>query len=113
MKLDRNINTDGLGKYALLKLRELAKFETTDTFHRYPADIESALRLLEANGILDWGILGTESEFMLIRLKDRYAQQALHAYANAAEPSDPEWAAEVREMANRSGPNSPWCKRPD
>lgn len=37
----------------------------------------------------------------------------LEAYANAAGVDDPEYADEVREMADRAGPDSQWCKRPD
>lgn len=115
MKLDRNLNSDGLGKYALLKLRVLAKHERASgsPFHRWDADIEDALVTLEDAGILDWGRANSESEFMLIRPKDRYAQAALRAYAQAAEGDDPEWADEVRRMSDRAGPDSPYCKTPD
>lgn len=113
MKLDRNINDDGLGKYALLKLRRLKLYETQAPFSKYAPAIQNALELLENEGILDWGRQGTESEFMLIRLKDRYAQAALRAYAEAARQDDPEWADEVALMADRSGPASPFCQAPD
>jgi hypothetical protein len=118
MKLDRNENDNGLGKYAILKLRELAAFRRPTTFGGYPDDIEEALRVLERRGILDWGVEGTEAEFFLIRLKDKYAQAALYAYAEAivAEPDcagDAEYAQEIVEMGKRAGADSPWCKKPD
>lgn len=114
MKLDRNINGDGRGKYALLKLRKLNEFtEPGDPFQTVSPMIAEAITVLENAGILDWGRAGTEAEFMLIRLKDKYAAEALEAYAAAAVEDDPEYAGEIRDMANRAGPNSPWCKAPD
>lgn len=102
MKLDRNINADGTGKYALVKLRNVR----CEAHH-------SKLRLLGYAGILDWGETGTESEFFVFRLKDKYAAAGLAAYAAEAEKDDPEYASEIREMMQRAGPNSPWCKKPD
>ena len=86
MLLDRNINKDGKGKYLLLNQRK--------------QEVEESCK-------------GQENEFFVIKLKDKYAEEALLAYANAAEKDDPEWANEVREMASRAGKNSPWCKAPD
>ena len=115
MKLDRNIEeNEGRGKYAILKLRMLALCSTSNPFlDGIGPRLEAALYLLESNGILDWGTQGTESEFFLIRLKDRNAQAALRAYADKAREEDTGYAAEVDEMASRSGPDSPWCKQPD
>lgn len=114
MKLDRNLNDDGTGKYALLKLRNLEAFREEGTFGGVVAEpIASALKTLDDYGIVDWGNRGAESEFMVIRLKDKYAGDALASYAAAAAVDDPEWAAEVADMAGRAGVNSPWCKRPD
>ena len=113
MKLDRNLpDNEGHGKYALLLLRNLDDCRS-GTFGELPKDIEAALKLLADEGIIDQGIAGTESEFMVIRLKDEYAYDALAAYADAAERDDLEWADEVRSMLPRSGINSQWCKRPD
>jgi hypothetical protein len=96
LKLDRNAaGNAGRGKYALLLLRKLT------------ADIPKEV-------ILDWGTRGSESEFFVMRLKDRYAQSGLWNYANVAEhEGNQEWAEEVFEMANRSGPSNRWCKVPD
>jgi hypothetical protein len=102
MKMDRNCNADGKGKYAVVRLRgELS------------AEDMAALAQLEKSGRLDWGMVGQPDEFFLIRLKDRFAQDALDGYANAAEFADPEWAAEVRALARRAGPAHPECKFPD
>lgn len=113
MKMDRNVNPGGFGKYALVKLRELERCRDPGAFGEVSPEIVAALDLLEKNGILDRGIVGTESEFMVIRLKDCYADKALAAYADAAANDDPEWAQEVRDMLPRAGLRSPWCKRPD
>ena len=113
MKLDRNINADGMGKYALLKLRKLDEFRESEPFGEIPSTILTALEVLEAYGILDRGRAGTEAEFFVIRLKDKYAGDALGSYALAAMEDDREYAYEIAEMAARAGMNSPWCKAPD
>jgi hypothetical protein len=109
MKLDRNNNPGGMGKYALIKLRNYPP--SIRAIER--ARVDTALAILRDFKMLDYGNVGTESEFMVIRLKDRYAQEALWAYANEADKDDHEYAGEIIEMANRSGPDSPFCKRPD
>ena len=85
MKLDHNVNPDGKGKYALINLR-------TNQVH--------------------WGELHSEHEFFVIKLKDKYAAAALFAYARAAGADDPEFAAEVRALAQRAH-NHPDSKQPD
>jgi hypothetical protein len=111
MRLDRNINSDGRGKYALLKLRALD--------HANGADLKAvgdAFSVLEKLGILDWGNARTESEFFVLRLKDKYAYRALMAYHYAVtqnDPTDIDYAQDVFDMAKRSGPLNPWCKKPD
>jgi hypothetical protein len=102
MKLDRNTNKDGAGKYALVRLRGTLS-----------EDAKYALALLQEEGVLDWGRRGDDDEFFVIRLKDKYAADALASYARAARKDDAEWANEVDALAARSGPNHPLCKRPD
>lgn len=112
MKLDRNENANGRGKYALLLLRKLSEYES-GTFRDLPPNIASALETLDKAGIIDWGIRGSESEFFVTRLKDQNAPGSLHVYAFEADANgDPEWAAEIRELARRAE-RSPWKKRPD
>jgi hypothetical protein len=110
MDLDRNINFDGTGKYALVKMRKLAECRNGP----HALAIEDAVKTLVDHGILDYGFLNSESEFFVIRLKDKYAQWPLNEYANAAE-HDGQWeyGAKVRELAMRAGPASKWCKQPD
>lgn len=109
MKLDRNDNSDGLGKYALILLRELRRYETLGTFN---AEISAALETLEKAGALDWGNAGSGGEFFLIRLKDRGAEAALRAYADDAVGYDTEWAHEVYGLAGRAK-HHPSKKTPD
>ena|ERR1700722_10570140 len=113
MRLE-NINADGQGKYALLLLRKLDDCRAQDAFRTLSPEVAKAIEVLERNGILDWGNRGTESEFMVIRLKDKWAPAALAPYATAAE-LDGEWeyAKDIRDMATRAGPSNPWCKKPD
>ena len=47
MKLDRNINNDGRGKYALLKLRVFEEFAKGGEIQELPYDIRQALDVLE------------------------------------------------------------------
>lgn len=108
MKLDRNINEDGKGKYALVKLRNL---RAADPFAPKPPEIR-AIETLEKCGYLDWGD-DEDSEFFVIRLKDINAEQALLAYADSAEDYDKEFAAEVRELAGRAAQNHLNCQQPD
>jgi hypothetical protein len=113
MKLDRNIpGNEGRGKYALLLLRKLISFEPTETFGTNP--IMDAIKTLDDAGIIDWGIEGSDSEFMVMRLKDRHSEAGLAAYgADAWRHGDREFAREIWLMADRAGPHHPGCKLPD
>lgn len=95
MKLDRNVNFDGRGKYALINLRKLEEIQSGVTFGTPDRAITRALTLLEERGILDQVASGTESEFFVIKLKDRHALPALMAYgADVALHGDAEYASE-------------------
>lgn len=116
MKLDRNINADGRGKYALLKLRNLDAV-TAPGGSRFSQreEIESAINLLENIGVLDWGNT-VDSEFFVIRLKDRHASAALANYGASVfgeVPADEEYGFEIINLALRAGPCHPNCKKPD
>lgn len=106
MQMDRNLNPSGMGKYAVVRLRPIDE-------HKDREEIIDALTTLERAGVIDYGITGEPDEFFVLRLKDRYAQAALDAYALAASADDVEWAAEVERLAARSGPAHPLCKAPD
>lgn len=110
MKLDRNIPAGHGNKYGLIKNRELEK--TRDRNGYFPDKIANALLVLVDAGILDWGCT-PETEFFVMRLKDKHAAWGLAAYALSAAADDPEYAGEIQRLAQRSGPNHPNCKAPD
>lgn len=53
-----------------------------------------------------------DSDFFVIRLKDKYAAPALVAYADAARNDDPEYASEIDALANAAC-NHPNRQKPD
>jgi len=87
MRLERNINADGFGKYSLVNHKK--------------------------DGELEHGMPGTKDEFFVIKLKDLHAKAALLAYAKSAEFYDSEYAADIRDLAARAGRDNVWCKFPD
>lgn len=107
MKLDRNAEPTGVGKYALVNMRR---------YRALPPDkaqeAHDLLGRLDALGIIDTGARGATDEFFVVKLKDRYAEPALTAYANAAAADDAEWATEVSALAARAA-NHPDKKYPD
>ena len=102
MKLDRNVNKDGRGKYALVRLRNIEK----------GSEAYGLLNRLEQLGHLDWGVVGQPDEFFVIKLRDKYAGAALRAYADAVQ-DDVQYAIQVLGVAARAGVQSPFCKEPD
>lgn len=118
MKLDRNIPNGHGNKYGLIKMRRLAEiqqFKEGYAADANPLAVNDAIELLVRAGVIDWANT-PETECFVIRLKDMYAADALNAYADAAKYArhrDLEYSAEVRALAERSGPNHPNCKKPD
>lgn len=115
MKLDRNLNGDGKGKYALVRLRNI---EAGSEAHRL-------LQRLDELGHLDWGVVGQPDEFFVVKLRDKFAPGAIKGYSDAvmeAHRQEPDsakardlaqWAIQVVGMAQRAGDLSPYCKEPD
>ena len=87
MKLDRNITNPRRGKYALIKLREST----------VKLDRDRGCLMVNESAV-DFGDTA-DSDFFVIRLKDKYAAAALTAYAQAAMIDDPEYAKEVLALA--------------
>lgn len=110
MKLDRNIDGGHGNKYCLIKNRELEQLRDKDGY--FPERVADALLTLVEAGVIDWGCT-PETEFFVIRLKDRNAGAALAGYAAKAREDDPEYAFEIADLADRSGENHPFCKKPD
>lgn len=63
--------------------------------------------------MIEWGTEGMRDEFFVIKLADQNARAALMAYALQATSSDPELAYDVLALAQRAGPSSKYCKKPD
>lgn len=103
MKLDRNLGI-GRGKYALIKLREIPALEPGKDCYCTPI-----FQLPQS--AVDFGNTA-DSDFFVIRLKDKYAAKALTAYACAAAEDDPEYAEEILELA-RLADTHPNKKKPD
>lgn len=104
MFLDRTKNIGGKGKYALIKLREIDG----------PWDTPEALAnaILKNPNCVDYGYAGADSEFFVIRLKDKHAAKALDAYAESIAEDDPEFSDEVTGLAVRASIR-PSKKSPD
>jgi hypothetical protein len=105
MKLDRNINKTGKGKYAFINLRKIPGDLRT------PEDISAAI--LANPECVEFGEAHGPNEFFLLKLNDKYAADALIFYADAASEDDTEYSEQIRELATRSGTNNPFCKKPD
>ena len=103
MKLDRTINNDGKGKYALLRLRRQA--------NPISPELMECAEKLKAAGLLEFND-NPESDFFVIKLKDKYAAPALGAYAAAALRDDPEYAEEIFTLAGMAAAH-PNQKLPD
>lgn len=107
MKLDRNTEPGGVGKYALINMRRYRALEPAAA-----AEAHDLLGRLDAMGIIDKGARGADDEFFVIKLKDKYAAPALTAYANAAVDDDKEWATQVLALAARAE-HHPAQQKPD
>lgn len=95
MKLDRNINPNGRGKYAVINRRKLDDFDNEQIDRKAG---ERTLAITLPGDAVDIGDKA-DSEFFLIRLKDKYAGPALRAYEQAARADDPEYADEIGQLA--------------
>lgn len=107
MKLDRNQEPNGVGKYALINMRRYRALPDDKA-----AEAHDLLGKLEALGIIDTGARGSDDEFFVIKLRDRSAGAALMAYADDAADYDTEWATEVSALAARAD-HHPSKKTPD
>lgn len=76
MKLDRNLNMDGKGKYCLIKLRKTGVFDPD-------GKVFQALATLEAEGLLHWGNESPGDQFFVMKYKDRFTYEGLMGYAMA------------------------------
>jgi len=105
MKLDRNEDASGIGKYILINTRKFKKMPITAQ--------ELAAAILADPHCVEFGEVGSRNEFFAIKLKDIHATPALTSYAMSARLKDPEYGAEVLALTERSGTKSRYCKFPD
>jgi len=108
MKLDRNITNPRRGKYALIKLREADSLtpECVEAGRNHCNLVEVRASAVDFGGTPD-------TDFFVIRLKDKYAPKALSAYAAAAaDDGEFEYAEEVMELA-RLAVTNPHRRKPD
>jgi hypothetical protein len=104
MLLDRNIpGRQGRGKYALLLIRNVMA--------QHDPAVADAIHLLTEKGLLDFGNR-PDTDFFVIRLKDKYAWHALQSYAVEAADDDVEYAGQIYALAEKAQRN-PFKKRPD
>lgn len=115
-RLDRN-SGNGRGKYGLIKNRRLRdcllKANDGESGVEFAASVCKAIVVLERAGIIEWGEAESEHEFFVIKLKDKYADDALRRYVISAAHDDSDYAREVNELADRAGTSNPFCKAPD
>ncbi len=97
-------NEQDKGKYAVIKL---------DTIDPNNEAVMAAIKVLEENGIINYGPKNTDKEFFVIMLKDINSNCALEEYALGASAIDSQYACEVMDLSKRAGVNSPFCKVPD
>ena len=105
MKLDRDLDVHGKGKYALINLRKIPGNPRTAQ--------ELAAAILANPECVEFGKAGQQDEFFVIKLKDTFSEAALKAYSSEAYPIDPEYSDRIFSLAERAGENSPYCKLPD
>lgn len=115
MKLMRNDpKRHGICKYALVRLDKLSDSQIDVLSRSQSPKAELATIILNNLDLLEFGLPGEQDEFFAIKLKDVNAGKALAAYADwAAISGDDDLAQDVRELSNRSGSRSPFCKKPD
>ena len=80
MKLDRNENPDGRGKYALINLRKVQSV-SGDPHNR--TQVECAMAALREQGVLSFGNEAEGEQFFVMKYKDVFTSPALRAYAEA------------------------------
>jgi hypothetical protein len=118
MKLDRNINKDGRGKYALVNIRELDGFAEDSV-------VRNCFDVLRNSGVITLGNESPGDQFFVMKYKDVFTAPALAAYARAiigylrndralndsARVSLIEFQQEILEESKRAA--SAGCKIPD
>jgi len=106
IKLDRNINEDGKGKYALINLRKIPGPRIINAS-------QLAAAIEDNPDCVEFGEVGSDNEFFVFKLKDIFAEYALRAYAHSiykyVEVENPknkkeliEYAREIYKLSSQS-----------
>lgn len=85
MKLDRNIDPHGRGKYALVKMRKLNPILNSTILDERSLRIAEAFALLSKEGMIHFGDESPSDQFFVMKYKDKFTHHALSAYAAACE----------------------------
>lgn len=83
MKLDRNINQDGRGKYALVRLRNRVQYVRVGDYGTISSEV--LIKALADAGFIHFGNEGPGEQFFVMKYKDRFTHYALRSYANHVE----------------------------
>lgn len=85
MKLDRNTNRGGRGKYALVNMRKLIPFlermEANDPLTVEEEGLLHCFQVLRDSGIITLGNETPGDQFFVMKYKDQFTHHALAAYA--------------------------------
>ncbi len=100
MKLDRNINKNGRGKYALINRRKLS--DSQNDCLDLAAGHPELCATIQGHAIET----GSESDYFVIKFTDRFAEEALRAYAS-------EVRAQARSAMNTSLARHEWMEYAD
>ena len=125
MRLIRNQTNDGTCKYGLIRLDILRSFGfSIDDIKKTLSEtnlIKSDIPTLDHNypklslaDVVEFGEPNTEEEFLVIKLKDSRAYKPINEYSKEAMiDGDFELGNDVKELADRSGHFSKFCKIAD
>lgn len=85
MKLDRNINRGGRGKYALVNMRKLIPMldAPPKDWKQSDMDVVRAFRFLVEQGIITLGNESPGDQFFVMKYKDMFTAAGLQAYTDA------------------------------
>ena len=114
MKLDRNINSDGGGKYALVHMRKLRAILEGSPHNMNTQAVSHAVELLIDQGVVSLGDESPEDQFFVMKYKDKFTPDGLRGYAESVarelkKPLDPhvrrhlvEYAEEMFSQAHQA-----------
>lgn len=83
MKLDRNTNPHGHGKYALINLRKLLPILNGSPNNIYKDEVTRAWNTLLERGVITMGHETQEDQFFVMKYGDKFTADGLAGYAAA------------------------------